>query len=71
MRTLIAFVHSATQSLHAVFGTDLPVVEFREGSEQAILTSMQNSPAHEVSNLSLALYQMGLRKHMTDDEFQF
>lgn len=53
------------QRLEAAFSVTLPNAALREGSDE-IVTSPEGMPGAEVSSLSLALYQMGLCKHLPD-----
>ena len=60
----IGFAH-LIQRLAAVFTLALPATGLREGSDE-IVTSVNGYPDAEVSSLSIALYQMGLCKHLPD-----
>ncbi len=51
--------------LEAAFFLTLPTVPLREGADE-IVTSSNGFPAADVSSLSIALYQMGLCKHLPD-----
>ena len=51
------------QRLEAAFSIAMPAVSLREGSEE-IMTSQNGFPEADVSSLSIALYQMGLCKHL-------
>ena len=53
------------QRLEAAFSLTLPTTDMREGSDK-IATSQNGFPAADVSSLSIALYQMGLCKHLPD-----
>jgi hypothetical protein len=53
------------QRLDAALSLTLPTTALREGSDE--LASSQNGfPDADVSSLSIALYQMGLCKHLPD-----
>ncbi|MCW3100996.1 MAG: hypothetical protein JWL77_6614 [Chthonomonadaceae bacterium] len=47
------------------FNLTLPTVALREGADE-IVTSENGFPEADVSSLSIALYQMGLCKHLPD-----
>jgi hypothetical protein len=49
--------------LEAALSVTLPTVALREGSDE-IATSRNGYPDADVSSLSIALYQMGLCKHL-------
>jgi len=51
------------QRLEAAFSLTLPATNLREGSDE-IATSENGFLAADVSSLSIALYQMGLCKHI-------
>lgn len=51
--------------LEAAFSVTLPAVSLREGSDE-IVPSHNGFPDADVSSLSIALYQMGLCKHLPD-----
>lgn len=51
------------QRLEAAFSLTLPTTALREGSDE-IVTSQNGFPEADVSSLSIALYQMGLCKHL-------
>ena len=51
--------------LEAAFTVTLPMVVLREGSDE-IGDARNGFPGADVSSLSIALYQMGLCKHLPD-----
>lgn len=53
------------QRLEAAFAVTLPAASLREGADE-ITTSRTGFPEADVSSLSIALYQMGLCKHLPD-----
>ena len=53
------------QRLESAFSITLPTAALREGSDE-IVTSQNGFPDADFSSLSIALYQMGLCKHLPD-----
>ena len=53
------------QRLESAFAFTLPAVALREGSDE-IASFQAGFPEADVSSLSIALYQMGLCKHLPD-----
>lgn len=51
------------QRLESAFDVTMPTAVEREGSDE-IVTSQNGFPDADVSSLSIALYQMGLCKHL-------